>query len=221
MTRSSRKITERFGRSKSYKSPHSRKFRRRKDNNRKRSARCQQRSDLAANIESRKSNKIKKNGTGAAHNCAYISHDNHFIHSANGMNHINKRSGIQYFNYTDKYHEVLVSLGGLDFSVREPELQININSFKKMKNMWDKCTPEQRIAVFEALGNKTLERARELCNSNCTLEEFGQFVYDVCECHDHLDQWFIDIDVAIKRVYRRGSSKKFVSHRNHKEKYAY
>jgi hypothetical protein len=218
MTRSSRKISERFGRSKSYKSPHSRNFRRRKDNDRKRSARCQQRSDLAANIESRKSNKIKKNGTGAAHNCAYISHDNHHIHSLNGTNHMNSRSGIQYFNETGQYNEVIGFYGG---NCWEPELQININSFKKMKKMWDKCTHEQRMSVFEALGNKTLERARGICNSNCTLEEFGQFVYDVCECHDHLDKWFIDIDVAIKRVYRRGSSKKFVSHRNHKEKYAY
>ncbi len=60
MTRSSRKTSERFGRSKSYKSPHSRKWRKRKDNDKKRSARCQQRSDLAANSESHKSNKIKK-----------------------------------------------------------------------------------------------------------------------------------------------------------------
>ena len=47
MTRSSRYCGERSGRSKSYHSPHDRKWRRRKDNDSKRSARCHQRSDMA------------------------------------------------------------------------------------------------------------------------------------------------------------------------------
>lgn len=164
MTRSSRKTSERFGRPK---------WRRHKYNDRKRSARCQQRSDLASNRP-----------------------------STNVLNHINKRSRFQYFDKIIATH-------------------INTNSFKKMKNMWDKCTPEQRMSVFEALGNKVLEHSREICYSWCTLEDFGQFFYDVCECHDHFDKWVIDINVAIKRVYRRGSSKKFVSHRKLKEKYAF
>ena len=107
---------------------------------------------------------------------------------------------------------------------------LNVNCCRKMKSEWDILEPADRLAVFEDLdaNKKLLAYVMKISHEGTTLEQFATLVYFLEEC----DCGFAGggyrggndsrcIDVAIKRIFRRGSANKFVSHRNHKEKYAY
>ncbi len=205
MTRSSRYCGESNGRSKSYKSPHSRKFRRRKDNDSRRSARCQQRSDISAGHYEPK----------------HYEKDHRAIgrdppHHSNGRGHQPSRSGIQHRN-VDSCPEYIWDFDGSSWE------SLNLSAFKTMKEMWDKLTSDQRMAAFENLPSEYLEYVRRISYGGCTLEQFGSLVYRVQYCNVGGSPFndTINVDVAIKRMYRRGRKGKFVSHRNHKEKYFY
>lgn len=188
MTRSSRYVTERFGRSKSYKSPHSRNFRRRKDKKMKRSARCQQRSDLAAG------NYWKKTRDVDEHRHLY---KNVEAHSLNGYSHAN--------DCYDAYKQIHLE-------------HLNLN---KLKILWDSFTFEQRFGVFEFMDKHSLPIAKQLCEKKCSIEEFEHFIVETLSSSTHRTKNNISLDVAIKRIHRRGNKHKFVSHRHHKQKYAY
>tara|TARA_B100001964_G_C14180036_1_gene575752 strand:- start:828 stop:1493 length:666 start_codon:yes stop_codon:yes gene_type:complete len=221
MTRSSRYCSEHEGRSKSYKSPHSRKFRRRKDNDVKRSARCQQRSDLAAGRYNPKIEKLNLGNNGV---------DSHI---PNGANHLG-RSGRQWYTYEDG--KVFTDWCGREYTSKNrialPEYtwdfdgnpyNLNIVCCREMKILWDKLKPEQRIKVFEITGNvkNCLNYITKISHKGTTLEQFATLVYYIEECCIEKKDLGIPIDVAVKRILRRDNSKKFVSHRNHKDKYAY
>ncbi len=80
------------------------------------------------------------------------------------------------------------------------------------------------MAVFENITNKNkscLNYARELSYKGATLQQFATFVHYVEEELPRKEQQGISVNVAIKRILRRGNNKKFVSHRNYKEKYAF
>jgi hypothetical protein len=225
MPRSSRYCSESDGRSKSYKSPHSRKFRRRGDNDVKRSARCQQRSDLAAG---RYNPKIEKSNNGGSGGFSMGSH------VPNGCNHLG-RGGRQWYTYEDG--KVFTDWCGREYISKNridlPEYtwdfdgetyDFNVACCSKMKVLWDRLNPEQRMKVFEVSTGvkKLIDYITKISYEGTTLEQFATLVYYVEECCEHdCTDLGIPVDVAIKRISRRGNSKKFVSHRNHKEKYAY
>ena len=67
--------------------------------------------------------------------------------------------------------------------------------------------------------------AGQLSDEGATLQQFATFVYYIEEelpgKFNLKEKQGISVDVAIKRMLRRGNTKKFVSHRNYKEKYAF
>lgn len=222
MPRSSRYCSEHFGRSKSYKSPHSRKFRRREDNEVKRSARCQQRSDLAAG---RYNPKIEKHKGGGAFSWG--------SHIPNGMNHLGP-CGRQWYTYEDG--KILTDWCGREYTSKNridlPEYtwdfngetyDLNVVCCRKIKALWDKLNPEQRMKVFEVPTGvkKLIDYIQQISYEGATLEQFATLVYFIEDCCDGCGDLGIPVDVAIKRISRRGNAKKFVSHRHHKDKYAY
>ena len=188
MTRSSRYVTERHGRSKSYKSPHSRNFRRRIDKKMKRSARCQQRSDLAAGNYWKKTHDLDVHGH---------YYKNNEAHSLNGKSHAD--------DCYDRYKQA----------------HLRTLNLKKIKVLWDSFTFEQRFGVFEHMDKHSLPIAKQLCEKHCSLEDFEHFIVETLCSSPHRAKNNISLDVAIKRIHRRGNKHKFVSHRHHKQKYAY
>jgi hypothetical protein len=154
----------------------------------KRSARCQQRSNLAAGNHWEKTHDLD------VHGHYYKNGDSH---SLNGKSHAD--------DCYDAYKQS--HLGTLNL--------------KKIKVLWDSFTFEQRFGVFEHMDKHSLPIARQMCSKNCSLEEFGHFIVETLGSSLHHTQNNISLDVAIKRIHRRGNKQKFVSHRNHKQKYAY
>ncbi len=208
MTRSSRYCGEGDGRSVSYHSPHSRKWCRKKDNAAKRSIRCRQRSDIASGDYKTPGEYITPYHPGSGI-CGFKGNS----HQSNGKSHLPNRSGLQWQYWNE-------SLPEYTWDFNNEIYRLNIDCCRKMKQQWDALPPSKKIEVFENIGNnKTcLNYARELSYNGATLQQFATFVHYV---EEELKEKGISIDVAIKRILRRGNTKKFVSHRNYKEKYAF
>ena len=213
MTRSSRYCGENSGRSKSWHSPHDRKWRRRKDNDSKRSARCHQRSDIADGHYEPKYYATKWRLGFNRYTC------HHGPHYCNGNQHVESKP--MCIDFSELVHKYTYPTYTWDYD--GSDWALDIDTYSKMKENWNNLTSEQRLAVFEnAISNKSfLDYVRKISYGECTIEQFACVVSYVE--NRQTDNVFntINVEVAIKRMARRGGRNKFVSHRNHKEKYSY
>lgn len=240
MTRSSRFISEKQGRSKSYKSQHSRKFRRRLDNDVKRAKRRAGKKMCTEQIHTKFKHK----------NSIYTSSSTKAI-SKSKAHHIHGKSKYPYYcNPFDRFdlemphkgHTVTtcgIPNGECPFPTEDitsfcdtsgrksftwdydnHEYNIDIAPFRKIKALWDSLDVSLKIKSFEDIGNDKCfyDYITRLSSDGATIYQFAM----ACVYYtQHYNCVGAEIDVAIKRLKRRGHTNKFISNRTHTQKYAY
>ncbi len=243
MTRSSRFISEKQGRSKSYKSQHSRKFRRRLDNDVKRSKRrsnkklATHRGPQLTKFKHKKSlytsssNKpISKSEAHHIHGeSKYPRHSNPFDNIEHNVPYEGQPVQIPTINFIDGecVYQTEEVTSFCDDSGRPPftwdydnnEYNIDVAPFRKIKAVWDSLDIPLKIKSFEDIGNH--KRFFNYIADISLSASLQQFAMACIYYTKHFNCDGAEIDVAIKRLKRRGHTKKFISNRTRKQKYAY
>ena len=242
MTRSSRFISEKQGRSKSYKSQHSRKFRRRLDNDVKRSKR---RANKRLCVEQTHSKfKHKKSLYTSSPNKTISKSEAHHIHGKSKYpRHSNPFDKVEHIVPYEGQPETIPTIKFIDGecvyqteevtsfcddSGRPPftwdydnnEYNIDVAPFRKIKAVWDSLDVPLKIKSFEDIGNhkRFFDYIAGISSNGASLRQFAM----ACVYYTkHFNCDGADIDVAIKRLKRRGHTNKFISNRTHVQKYAY
>ena len=242
MTRSSRFISERQGRSKSYKSQHSRKFRRRLDNDVKRSKR---RANKRLTVEQTHTKfKHKKSLYTSSSNKTISKSEAHQIHGKSKYpRHSNPFDKVEFIVPYEGQPETIPTIKFLDgecvyqteevtsfcddsgrpsftWDYDNNEYNIDVAPFRKIKAVWDSLDVPLKIKSFEDIGNhkRFFDYIAGISSNGASLQQFAM----ACVYYTkHFNCDGADIDVAIKRLKRRGHTNKFISNRTHVQKYAY
>ena len=100
------------------------------------------------------------------------------------------------------------------------DYNIDVAPFRKIKAVWDSLDIPLKVKSFEDIGNhkQFFDYIASISSGCASLQQFAM----ACVYYTkHFNRDGADIDVAIKRLKRRGHTNKFISNRTHVQKYAY